>query len=83
MEQSVTRAVHQHLATMAWIYGRADYVGMVDVAVAVLGIAQARAASLVHSFHPGPAYGASDYRRHARSRPRLRVKLRRRSSAGW
>lgn len=66
MEQSVTRAVHQHLAAAKLLYDRGGYVGAVDVAVAVLDIENARAASLAQGFEPGPIYGAPDYRANAR-----------------
>jgi len=66
MERSITRAVHQFLATIAWVYQRAGYAGAVDVAVAVLDIEQAISATLSQAFERGPAYGARDYRRHGR-----------------
>jgi hypothetical protein len=64
MERSVTRAIHQLVAVAGWLYALAGYAGPVDVGVAVLGIENARAASLAQAFEPGPNYGARDYRRH-------------------
>lgn len=67
MEQSVTRALHQQLASSAFLYQRAGYVGAFDVALSVLDIEHAGGASLVKAFEPSAAYGAPAYRRHERT----------------
>ncbi len=67
MERSVTRAVYQPLAAVAWLYEQAGFHGPVDVGVAVLGIEQAGAASLAPNRIHAPTYGAPDYRRHERA----------------
>lgn len=66
MEQSVTRALFQPLAVVAWLYEHAGYAGAVDVGVAVLDIERATGASLLRSFDGGTPYGAKDFRADAR-----------------
>lgn len=65
MERSVTRAVYQALAAARWVYEQARFHGSIDVAVAILGIESAGGGTLAREFY-APAYGAPDYRRHAR-----------------
>ena len=67
MEQSVTRALYQPLAVAEWLFDRAGFHGSTDVGLAVLGIEGAGGASLINTFgQRTAAYGASEYRRHAR-----------------
>lgn len=66
LERSVTRAVFQQLATMAWLYERGGYAGAVDIALAVLSIEHARGAALSNAFDLGSEFGAPDYRHDAR-----------------
>lgn len=66
MERSVIRAVCQALGAGAFLYKRAGFHGSIDVGVAVLGIETVGGATLINAFRGPPAYGAPDYRRHAR-----------------
>jgi hypothetical protein len=66
MEQSVTRAVHQAVASANFIYNRGGYMGAVDLGVGVLHIERATAASLAQGWDPGPEFGAADFRAHDR-----------------
>jgi hypothetical protein len=66
MERSVTRAVCQALGAGAFLHTCAGFHGSIDVAVAVLGIETVGGATLISAFGGPPAYGAPDYRRHAR-----------------
>jgi hypothetical protein len=62
LEQSVTRAVHQLVRTAAWFYGKAGYVGAVDLGVVLEGIREAQAISATSGLGAAPAYGAPEYR---------------------
>jgi hypothetical protein len=66
LEQSVTRAVHQTIACASFLYQRGGYHGATDVAVGILELGRASAASLHGGFDRGPILGANEYRRHAR-----------------
>jgi hypothetical protein len=85
MEQSVTRATTQTIATAGWLYDQANYFGAVDVAVALLHIAGASGASLHYPMGSPPSYRRAripSTRAHAYDRDASRPSLDRPSAPG-